>query len=423
MNLEKYSKYKDSGEQWLGEVPSHWKVEKLKYIFIEKRKVTNPDLNSGSISFGKVVYKSDNNILESTKASYQEVLKGEFLINPLNLNYDLKSLRIALSEINVVVSSGYIVLKSIMEVNKNYYNYLLHRYDVSYMKLLGSGVRQTLNFNNLSLSLLPIPPKEEQIAIANFLDDKCGKIDLAVKQKEELIALLKEKKQIIVQNAVTKGIDPNRKMKDSGVEWIGEIPEEWEVNQIKRFTLEHRQGYYSEKGYDLKGHKVVRITDMLSDNQIDISNSPYYFLDKENINRYQLKKQDFLFQRTGSHKKVGIFNSDELSVYASFLIRFRFNEKVYWEFFKYFFNSLSYQNQLNSQVHGSVNPNINAENIKVCIIAFPSLKEQYKICSFLKNKLSKLDEIIEVQEKQIEKLKEYKETLINSSVTGKIRVK
>jgi len=224
---QNYTAYKDSGDYWMGKIPDYWETKKLKHLFSEKKITHNPNLGCGAISFGEVITKDDDKIPESTKASYQEVLDGEFLVNPLNLNYDLKSLRIALSEINVVVSSGYIVLKDLGNINRQYYKYLLHRYDIAYMKLLGSGVRQTINFNHISNSLLAYPPLKEQIAIANFLDEKTTKIDQAIIQKEKMIALLKERKQMIIQNAVTKGLDPNVKLKDSGVEWIGEIPEHW----------------------------------------------------------------------------------------------------------------------------------------------------------------------------------------------------
>ena len=122
--IEKYPAYKDSGVAWLGEIPEHWEVVKLKRLFYEKKKTTNENLNCGSISFGKVVYKDDDKIPEATKRSYQVVSKGDYLLNPLNLNYDLISLRIALSDIEVVVSSGYIVLKASEELNKGYFKWL-----------------------------------------------------------------------------------------------------------------------------------------------------------------------------------------------------------------------------------------------------------------------------------------------------------
>src|SRR5690606_8601522 len=152
----------------------------------------------GSISFGKVVYKDDENIPESTKKSYQVLSKGEFLINPLNLNYDLISLRIALSDKDVVVSSGYIVINNVIALNKHYYKWLLHIFDIAYMKTLGSGVRQTLSFTHIANSKIVFPPLFEQQAIANFLDDKCSKIDAAVEIKQKQITLLKERRQIAI---------------------------------------------------------------------------------------------------------------------------------------------------------------------------------------------------------------------------------
>jgi type I restriction enzyme S subunit len=194
--MPKYESYKDSGEGWIGEIPKDWKIEKLKHLFYEKKHTSNMSLNCGSISFGEVIEKDDEN------------LSGEFLLNPLNLNYDLKSLRIALSKINVVVSAGYIVLKEKTDINKAYFKYLLHRFDVDYMKLMGAGVRQTINFSHIANSILILPSKNEQKAIAKFLDEKTAQIDQAIRIKEQQIALLKERKQTIIQNAVTKGLSP-----------------------------------------------------------------------------------------------------------------------------------------------------------------------------------------------------------------------
>lgn len=240
--MRRYESYKDSGVEWLGEVPSHWELKRLKQLFVEKKHKQNLSLNCGAISFGKVIEKADDKVTEATKRSYQEVLKGEFLINPLNLNYDLISLRIALSEIDVVVSAGYIVLKEKQIINKKYFSYLLHRYDVAYMKLLGSGVRQTINYGHISDSILVIPPLSEQQKIAQFLDDKTAKIDQAVDWAEKQIALLKEHKQILIQNAVTRGLNPDVPLKDSGVEWIGQVPEHWSVKKIKHVTFKIGSG-------------------------------------------------------------------------------------------------------------------------------------------------------------------------------------
>lgn len=396
--FQKYPAYKDSGEYWMGAIPEHWEIRKLKHVFKEKKKVTNPSLNCGSISFGKVIYKDDEKVPESTKASYQEVLAGEYLVNPLNLNYDLISLRIGLSDINVVVSSGYIVLKNAIELDKSYFNYLLHRYDVAYMKLLGSGVRQTISFNHIANSLLAYPPKEEQTAIANFLDDKTAKIDRAIAQKEKMIALLKERKQIIIQNAVTRGLDPNAKMKDSGVEWIGEIPEHWEVKKLK-FLLKIRNGQeykhvVSDEGFPVigSGGAFAFATDYLYDGEALLLGR------KGTIDKPLYVNEKFWTVDTMFYAIVNNAYSTRYLYFLALTIPFKFYST------------------------STALPSMTQDDLNNHKVAVPDLKEQIAILNFLDIELGKFDRSIALQQTQIEKLKEYKATLIDSVVTGKIKV-
>lgn len=194
---------KDSGVEWIGEIPKHYTLQKIKYLFREKKSKSNLELNSGSISFGQVVYKDDESILESTKESYQEVLEGEFLINPLNLNYDLKSLRIGKSKINVVVSQGYIILQILEGQYPDYFEYLLRKFDVVHMKSLGQGVRQTISFKNLKNEELIIPPIEEQKEIVCELNLRTNQIDRLCKVEEKRISLLQEYRQSLISYVVT----------------------------------------------------------------------------------------------------------------------------------------------------------------------------------------------------------------------------
>jgi type I restriction enzyme S subunit len=198
---------KDSGMEWIVEIPSHWGIEKMKYIFTEKRSTSNHNLNSGSISFGEVIYKDDESIPISTKESYQELLEGEFLINPLNLNYDLKSLRIGLSRINVVVSQGYIIVLNTSENQSEYLRFLLREFDVRHLKSLGNGVRQTISFKHLSNELLPVPPLSEQNEIVSYLDEHTQLIDKTISVEERRIELLKEYRQSLISEVVTGKID------------------------------------------------------------------------------------------------------------------------------------------------------------------------------------------------------------------------
>ncbi|MCK6600056.1 MAG: restriction endonuclease subunit S [Bdellovibrionaceae bacterium] len=434
--FSKYRAYKDSGEYWMGEIPDHWEIKKLKHFFHEKKKVTNPDLNCGSISYGKVVFKDDEKIPESTKASYQEVLAGEFLINPLNLNYDLVSLRIGLSEINVVVSSGYIVLKNSIDINKSYFNYLLHRYDVAYMKLLGSGVRQTINFNHISNSLLAFPPIEEQTAIANFLDDKTAKIDRAIAQKEKMIVLLKERKQIIIQDLVTgkKVWNPGQnawtepaEVKHSGVEWIGEIPEGWEMKRL-RFIGTTQNGISAGAEYFGEGYPFVSYSDVYKNIELPVSVDGLAKSTDEDQQNYSVKEGDIFFTRTSETIEEIGFSSTclktiEKATFAGFLIRFRPKDKFLDPTFsKYYFSSKLHRAFFVKEMNLVIRASLSQELLKKLPVLLPPLAEQKTIAKHIETQSAKIDKTIALQEKQIEKLKELKSTLIDSAVTGKIKV-
>lgn len=233
MSFPRYPKYKESGVEWLGQVPEHWSLIRYKNVFTEKESVVGSTYPAGSISYGRVVFKDDEFLHEPTKATYQEVRAGEFLINPINLNYDLKSLRTALSDINTRVSPAYIVLKAKGAPDLNYLKHQLHVFDLYHMKTLGAGVRQTITFGDIGGCFTALPPLPEQAAIADFLDRETAKIDELIAEQERLIELLKEKRQAVISHAVTKGLNPDAPMKDSGIEWIGQVPEHWECRPLK----------------------------------------------------------------------------------------------------------------------------------------------------------------------------------------------
>ncbi|MEQ5519317.1 restriction endonuclease subunit S [Providencia rettgeri] len=409
--MPKYQTYKDSTEGWIGDVPEHWDIRKLKHLFYEKKHRPNMSLNCGAISFGKVVTKDDEKILLSTKASYQEVLSGEFLINPLNLNYDLISLRIALSEIDVVVSAGYIVIREKEELQKQYFKYLLHRYDVAYMKLLGSGVRQTISFNHIANSLLVFPPLEEQTRIANFLDKKNALIDEAISIKEKQISLLKERKQIIIQQAVTQGLDPNVPMKDSGVDWIGKIPAHWEIKPLKH---------------------ILKLQNV----KIEAGKSNLEYLGMECVNSFDGTKNEIKSEADGlsTFFQVGNILFGKLRPYLAKVYVADFEGVCSTEFLVYevkegsntFFSKLMLSNGFISVVdastYGSKMPRASSDFIGNLKIVNPPFEEQIKIASFVDKQNELFDMNIALQKAQIEKLKEYKTTLINSAVTGKIKI-
>ena len=415
----KYPVYKDSGVQWMANVPSHWELKKFKRVFYEIKRRSNVELNCGSISFGKVVYKDDEKIPVSTKKSYQVVLKGDFLVNPLNLNYDLISLRIALSEIDVVVSSGYIVLNSSINLDKNYFKYFLHRFDVAYMKLLGSGVRQTLNYNDIANCDLIFPPLEEQTAIAKFLDHKTALIDQAVEIKQKQIELLKERRQILIHKAVTRGLNREVKLKDSGVEWIGEIPQHWVIVKNGSLLLER-----NEPGNDNLPLLSISIHTAVSSAELDDEENLRGKIKIENKSNYKfVSAGDIAFNMMRAWQgAIGAVRVEGM-VSPAYIVA-KPSQPMNSDFFEYQFRTQSYIRQMDRNSKGITDfrKRLYWNEFKQLLSIQPPISEQEEISFFISTLNLKTDIAISSKEQEIEKLKEYRATLINSAVTGKIKV-
>ncbi len=395
----KFSSYQDTNTPWIGEIPTGWSLKSLKHIFTEKKSTKNPDLGCGSISFGKVIYKDDEKIPESTKESYQEVLDGEFLINPLNLNYDLRSLRIGLSRVNVVVSQGYIVLNIRDGFIPEYYEYLLRKFDVEHMKSLGQGVRQTISYTHLKDEKLVVPPVEEQLRISRYLDKKTIQIDSLIDKIEKKIELLKEQRTSLINQCVTKGLNPNVEMKDSGVEWIGVIPKHWSVIKLKYFyeikTGRDPSSIYLEEGqFDVLGTGGV----------IGKTNTPMY------------EHTSLILGRKGTIDKPFIQTSP-----------FWISDVVYYTIPKGFIDPkylwfLFTQIDFSYYKYGSTLPSMSSEEYENMKFPLPPENEVRSIQTRLNEIDSRINSLISSLEKKKSLLKEYRQSLISSAVTGKVRV-
>lgn len=205
--------------------------------------------------------------------------------------------------------------------------------------------------------------------------------------------------------------------KDSGIEWIGSYPKDWTLMTVRRITDDHKQGYYSSEEYKSEGYKLIRITDLDADGNIDISKSPYVNPNDKEIQIFDIKKGDMLFPRTGSIGLIGVAKKDMKAVFASYLIRFRFKENTFNSFMRYYFISDVFLNGLFSDLHGGVNQNIHAENIKDQYIVLPTMNEQVDISKYLDNKTNKLDVLISKKEQLITLLQEERIAVINQAVT------
>ena len=404
------------------EVPTNWTSIKFKQVLLHKTKTTNHGLNCGSISFGNVVYKDNDKIPEETRASYQEVLEGEFLINPLNLNFDLKSLRTALSTLNVVVSTGYIVLQSKTNINKNYLRWLLFQFDVAHMKTLGAGVRQTVNYTDIGNEYFFMPPLQEQQTIANYLDSATAKIDTLIEKQTKLIELLKEKRQAVISTAVTRGLDPSVSMKDSGVEWLGEIPEGWVAKQYRYATKIYRGKFTHRPRNDPKffdgeypfiqtgdiaraGKYITTYTQTLNERGISVSE--------------KFPKGTLVMTIAANIGDIAIL---DFETYApDSIVGFSPDKSIDLMYLRYSF--MSAIEALKSTAIKSTQANLNIDRIGSVYGAFPLKEEQINIANYLDDKTSKIDRLITKSTQAIELLKEKRTALISAVVTGKVDVR
>ncbi|ENM5745794.1 restriction endonuclease subunit S [Vibrio mimicus] len=426
--MRPYTEYQQSDISWLGKVPKHWTKNKFKFLLNEKPKTQNLELPCGSISFGHVVFKDSERLSEETKAAYQEVLSGEFLINPLNLNYDLKSLRTALADIDVIVSSGYIVLKSLGVVDKAYLRWLLYLFDVRHMKTLGAGIRQTISFKDIADCAVYIPNDSEQKAIATFLDRETQRIDSLIEEKQTFIKLLKEKRQALISHVVTKGLNPNVEMQDSGIEWIGQVPKHWIVRRLKH-TSTLQSGI--AKGKDNAGKETLSIPMLrvanVQDGYVKLDDVHEINVLPHEVERYALKDGDVLMNEGGDNDKLGRGTVWKEQIKPCihqnhvFVIRVTdiepewlgwLTQSAYAKF--YFFRVSKQSTNLAS---------ISSTNVKEVHLLIPPTDERKLIMEYLEKQTSKLKLLVQDVEESITLLKEHRTSLISAAITGKIDVR
>lgn len=400
-----YEVYKDSGVEWLGQIPEHWEVmpaKRFHQVLKEVNKLRTCD-NVLSLTLRGVVNNNLDNpegLVPKDYATYQYFEKDNLVFKLIDLE-NVSTSRVGIVHENGIMSSAYIRLIVGSECQPKYvYYYYFSLYKNEVFNKIGSGVRSTLGPSDLLDLPFVRPNSEEQTAIATFLDDKTTKIDQAIAIKEQQIALLKERKQIIIQEAVTKGLDKNVKLKDSGVEWIGMIPEHWEVKALKHIAyLESGQTISSEsfveEGYPVYGGNGFR----------------GYARNFTNEGTFALIGRQGALCGNVNYAEGKFFASEHAIVVYQ-----KKNVNCFWlgETIKVAdFNRLS---------QSAAQPGIAVNVIKNVLFPYPAPNEQDSIAEFIETQYAKIDQAISIKEQEIEKLKEYKVSLIDAVVTGKVKV-
>ena len=424
--MERYSEYKDSGVKWLGEIPSHWEVVRGLAVFSENKNKNTQLENSIvlSLSYGKIIVKKDidSGLVPEEYSSYQIVKPGFIIVRSTDLQNDKTSLRIGYVCNEGIITSAYLGLQVKGNNNDKYLYYFLHDWDITKeIYRHGNGLRQSLSWNDLRDVNVLLPPLSEQDAIVRYLDSATSKIDKAIAMQQKMIDLLNERKQIIIQNAVTKGLDDKVEMKDSGVEWIGMIPKHWEILKLKRcaFIKTGTTPPTNERKY-FEGGRISWFTPG------DMNNMHLEFASKmitqkaidDKVGRLFPAKTIYFVGIGATVAKVSACDFEASSNQQINAIIC--NKSLDYRFATYVLKSE--QEFIRNMANYVTLPIINQSDTGLIDMIVSPKSEQQAIVAYLDKQMQRFDSAISNCQRQISLLQERKQIIINEVVTGKVKV-
>lgn len=420
---------KDTKYEWIGSIPVDWKLKKIKYIFWDRKENNNPikseNLISLTIEKGVIPHSEKTgggNKPKDDLSKYKLVYPGDIVLNSMNVIAGA----VGISKYFGVVSPVYYMLIPRDVDHSNEYFHHLFRTEIFQKSLYGLGngilikeneetgklntIRMRIPMDKLGQQFIPVPPSEEQKLISRYLDNKIKPIDRLVAKIQRKIKLLKEQRKSTINQYVTKGLDPNVELKDSGVDWIGEIPKHWDVRRLK-FVSNH----ISEKRLPINGDIKISPENVESETGKIIN----YYSDYDTEGQI-FQSGDILFNKLRVYlNKVILCDFDGLSMGEMIVIR-----PVYIEgnFLHRILNSNGFINHVNSLSEGVKLPRPSVSRILDTFIPIPPENDQINICETIHTNLGQIDKIITKNSERIRLVQEYRQSLISSVVTGKVRV-
>ena len=422
---------KDSGIEWIGEIPADWKTNRLQW-HLEELKVQNSpvqceDVLSLTIEAGVIPYEDKGNQGNKSKENldeYKLAYPDTLVVNSMNVIIGA----VGISKYFGCVSPVYYVFKAASGTDLKYIYYLFT--NVGFQKEMRKytkgilEIRLRISANDMLKLSIPSPSYEEQCLISATLDRICAKIDAVIAKTKATIEEYKKLKQSIITEAVTKGIRGDRSMKESGIEWIGEMPTEWSMTKLSGATLSMRNGYVGPTR-DLFFEDGVRYIQSLhiKNGKIDFDRHPYYVSDEWAEVHPKIKTNDILIVQTGDIGQVGIVEDkyDGCNCHA-LIIATPNSDVVIPNYLKFYLMSFVGRELMLSFRTGALLPHLNAGKIKFTPVVVPSLHEQEEIAEYLAKKCAEIDALIDKKMVLLEELEEYKESVIYEYVTGKKEV-
>lgn len=420
---------KDSGIEWIGEIPEGWEVYPALYAFKEV-KTKNSDgavKNALQFKYGAIVPKEnfdadDDEYVANTIVNYTVVQPGVIMINGLNLNYDFVTQRVALVKDYGVITSAYLALSpDKSKITPEYATYLFKGYDAKQaLHNMGSGLRLTLGYKELKRQPVLFPSMSEQGRIVKFLDGKLGLVDEVTDLTRRTIAEYKKLKQSLITEAVTRGIRGSRPLKPSGVDWIGDIPEEWEVAKLGSIA-KLRNGYVGPTRNLFCDDGIKYIQSLhIKDGAIDFSKEEYYVPAEWADKHPKIHKDNLLIVQTGDIGQVGLVTNEYDNCNCHALIIVDMNvAKIMPIFMMYYFLSKVGKELLLDNRTGALLPHLNSGKIKFTPVVLPALDEQREIADYLDARCATIDSLVSAKQRLITELEKYKKSLIYEYVTGK----
>ena len=426
---------KDSGIEWIGQIPEEWKVGRLKNMFILYPYVKTNSVDSNfDVTFlpmeniKKGFYIDNERKFSDYTSSYNIFKNDDILLAKVTPCFENGNIAIAknlkngigfgTSEIFVIRSSG---------TNVKFIFYYLqgeHFRQRAIATMTGAGGLKRISPTFMKNETAVIPPLDEQQRIADYLDAQCARID----ETMELVRQSKEKlrayKLSLITEAVTKGLDPDVPMKDSGVPWIGEIPAEWEVNALSSVTTNIQNGYVGPTRNLFFDDGVPYIQSLhIKDGKILFEKNKYYVSNQWGNSHPKIYEDDILFVQTGDIGQIAIVRNEYSGCNCHALIIASPNKNIIFpDFLLYFFMGYTGQYQIHTQKTGALLPHLNSTKLKSSLILRPPLPEQQRIAAYLDEKCARIDALLAEKDELLDKLAEYKKSLIFECVTGKREV-
>lgn len=437
MRYPAYPEYKDSGVEWLGEIPEGWEVRRLKFLASEPlRYGANEPAELDDRELPRYIritdVNEDGSLNEDTFRSIPHEIAKEYLLNNGDILLARSGATVGKSfqyfnNWGIAAFAGYLIRfrvdTSIYNPRYAYYFFRNKGYWGWIDSILILATIQNVSAEKYASAILPLPNIDEQKSIARFLDKKTSQIDALIEKKKELIEKLKEQRMALITKAVTKGLDDTVPMKDSGVEWLGEIPAGWDVRRLKFLASCNDESLPENTDYN----KIIQYVDISSVSLVEgIKKIEELTFEKAPSRaRRIVRNGDTIISTVRTYlKSIATIKepSDGLIVSTGFAV-IRPNEIINSDYISYFLQNQYFIDSVVARSTGVSYPAINAPELTCITIVFPlSIDEQKAIAEYLDEKTAKIDALIEKVERVIEKLKEYRITLITDAVTGKIRV-